>query len=624
MRTRLSVCTALLLLFLLPAFAADPDAIAIAANIRAKHMPFGTVLDPYYASPTSTQITGYTRCGDSALWTGAFLAAEAFRYKVTQSPDALADVKAAVAGLKALTDVTGDNRLARCMVMADSPYAAGISNEESHNTVHQNAPWIWIDNTSRDEVVGAYFGLGAAFDLVDDQGVKSDIGALATRLLGFVSGHQWSPNDDIGNTFVVRPEELQMLLQVTRHVDPTNKTSGPLLVPPVDTGVLIDVQSNDSYFKFNLDYMSFYNYLRFDNSSNTHGAYQTVRNHTASHQNPFFNMVDRSVNGAQDSRDAETRALLAQWLGRPRRDLYVDLSKTVQMCGSAACQPIALLQRPPADFLWQVSPFQVSGGGTGVIEGAGIDYILPYWMARYYGVITPGPVSAAAASTAMVAPNSLASVYGSNLAASSAQATAQPLPNNLGGATLTVTDSSGAQKAAGLVAVSAGQINFVIPDGMAAGAAQFAVTSGGSTQTFNGTINPIAPAIFSMNGSGTGVAAATAISVPTANPQSQTPVQVFQCDSSGCSSTPIAIPDDSTIYVTLYATGVRNRSALANVAATINGASVPVTFAGAAPNFTGLDQVNIQLTTALRGLGEANILLTVDSQTSNAVTINLQ
>src|ERR1035438_1149368 len=121
----------LLALVIEPAQASETDALAISANIQAKHLPFGTILDPIYASPTSDQIVGYTRCGDSALWTGAYLAAEAFRYNVTRSADALANVKSALAGLKALTDVTGDNRLARCVVLANSPYAAGIENERS-------------------------------------------------------------------------------------------------------------------------------------------------------------------------------------------------------------------------------------------------------------------------------------------------------------------------------------------------------------------------------------------------------------------------------------------------------------------------------------------------------------
>jgi hypothetical protein len=61
-----------------PLWASEADALGISANIQAMHMPFGTILDPTFASATSNQIVGYTRCGDSALWTGAYLAAEAF------------------------------------------------------------------------------------------------------------------------------------------------------------------------------------------------------------------------------------------------------------------------------------------------------------------------------------------------------------------------------------------------------------------------------------------------------------------------------------------------------------------------------------------------------------------
>src|SRR5262245_10762562 len=89
-------------------YATESDALAISANIQSRHMPFGTILDPTFAAPDSNQIVGYTRCGDSALWTGAYLAAESFRYKVTRSADALKNVKAALAGLTALSSVTGD------------------------------------------------------------------------------------------------------------------------------------------------------------------------------------------------------------------------------------------------------------------------------------------------------------------------------------------------------------------------------------------------------------------------------------------------------------------------------------------------------------------------------------
>jgi uncharacterized protein (TIGR03437 family) len=583
-------------------------------------MPFGTILDPVYASPTSNQIVGYTRCGDSALWTGAYLAAEAFRYKVTQSADALNNVKTALAGLKALADVTGDNRLARCMVLASSPYAAGIESEEAANTIHQNPPWIWVDNTSRDQVVGAFFGLGAAYDVVDDATVESDIADLATRLIGFIAQHQWSPNDDISNTFALRPEELQMLLQVARHVNPSNSISGPLLVLPVETAVLVDVQSNSSYYKFNLDYMTFYNLVRLQNNSDNQGAYRIVRDYTALHQNAFFDIVDGALEGANASRDAEMRSLLDQWLQRPKREIYVDLSQTVPVCGSEACQPIPVPLRPTVEFLWQIDPFQLTGGGDGTVECSGIDYILPYWMGRYYGAIADGAVQSAAAPTSAVAPNSLASLYGANLAPGVAQATAQPLPLALGPVTVTVTDAPGVGRAAPLLYVSPGQINFVVPDGTAPGLATLVV----SGQTFTAAVQPVAPTLFSMNGAGSGVAAATAIAVQAANPLLQSSVPVFKCAGSSCVSVPIPLGADTPVYVSFYGTGIRNRSSLANVAMTIDGIGVPVLYAGPAPGYTGLDQVNAGLVPGLRGSGESNVVLTVDGQAANTVTINVQ
>ena len=92
------VCVATVLFGASVGRGSEPDAVAISANIQARHLPFGTLLDPIYASPTSGQIVGYTRCGDSALWTGATLAAESFRYNVTHSADALQNVKSAQIG----------------------------------------------------------------------------------------------------------------------------------------------------------------------------------------------------------------------------------------------------------------------------------------------------------------------------------------------------------------------------------------------------------------------------------------------------------------------------------------------------------------------------------------------
>src|SRR6266446_1458536 len=267
----------LLMLGGLYGYAAEADALAISANIQARHLPHGAILDPVFAFPDSDEIVGYTRCGDSAIWTGHYLAAEAFRYKVTQSPDALNNVKQAIAGLKGLADVTGTNLLARCMVPENSPFAAGIQSEESQNGIHVASPWIWVGNTSRDQYSGAIFGLGVAYDMVDDPGVKSSISDLVTRLVRFLTGHNWSvvmPDGRVSTTFLVRPDEILALVQVARHVN-SNQFSTYYDVQRIllgDTGsvlapVSVDVASNDSYFKFNLDYINLYNLVRLESSS---------------------------------------------------------------------------------------------------------------------------------------------------------------------------------------------------------------------------------------------------------------------------------------------------------------------------------------------------------------------
>jgi uncharacterized protein (TIGR03437 family) len=81
---------------------------------------------------------------------------------------------------------------------------------------------------------------------------------------------------------------------------------------------------------------------------------------------------------------------------------------------------------------------------------------------------------------------------------------------------------------------------------------------------------------------------------------------------------------DTTVYVSFFGTGIRNRSSLANVAMTINGIAVPVLYAGPAPGFTGLDQVNAELVLNLRGSGESTVVLMVDGQAANTVTIDVQ
>ena len=198
--------------------------------------------------------------------------------------------------------------------------------------------------------------------------------------------------------------------------------------------------------------MTFYNLVRLQDTGGNRDAYGIVRNATSTHQNAFFDLIDRALNGPSPVRDAETLRLLTDWLQRPQRESAVDLSKIMPVCGSETCTPVPVPLRATAEFLWQIDPFQVSVVDSGTIEGSGIDYILPYWMARYYNVAADeNQAISSAAAIAGVSAGSLASLYGSGLASFASQAAAQPLPLQLGGVSALVTDPRECSRPAGLV-----------------------------------------------------------------------------------------------------------------------------------------------------------------------------
>jgi uncharacterized protein (TIGR03437 family) len=92
-----------------------------------------------------------------------------------------------------------------------------------------------------------------------------------------------------------------------------------------------------------------------------------------------------------------------------------------------------------------------------------------------------------------------------------------------------------------------------------------------------------------------------------------------------CTAIPIDLGTASdTVYLSLYGTGIRGRTVPSAVTAMIGGTLVNVLYAGAQPNYPGLDQVNLQLSSQLRGRGSVPIALIVDGIAANVVTVSVR
>jgi uncharacterized protein (TIGR03437 family) len=183
----------------------------------------------------------------------------------------------------------------------------------------------------------------------------------------------------------------------------------------------------------------------------------------------------------------------------------------------------------------------------------------------------------------------LASLFGTNLADTTAWASSLPLPTTLGGAQVLVNGV-----AAPLIYASPSQINFQVPCEVPLNGAVgiYVTNSSGMSSAQAATIAPYAPGVFTY--------------WPTAT--AQYPAIVHYVDNSYVTPNKPASPGEILI---VYATGVGNLNHMPVTGAaspasplsqavdlptvTVGGAAASVSFAGLTPGLVGLVQINIQL-----------------------------
>ena len=222
-----------------------------------------------------------------------------------------------------------------------------------------------------------------------------------------------------------------------------------------------------------------------------------------------------------------------------------------------------------------------------------------------------------------LAAESIVSSFGANLALSTLSANSLPLPTTLAGTTVKVKDSSGTERAAQLFFVSPTQVNFQIPLGTVNGAAMITITNndGGVSLSPVQIVN-VKPSLFSADTTGRGIAAAH---VQRAGSLTYEPVVKYDFTKGQYVALPIDLgAANEQVYLVLYGTGLRLRSSLSQVTATIGGTAATVSFAGAQPDFVGLDQVNVLIPRSLIGRGMVDVTLNVDGKPANTVKVSVK
>ncbi len=269
-----------------------------------------------------------------------------------------------------------------------------------------------------------------------------------------------------------------------------------------------------------------------------------------------------------------------------------------------------------ADFPASQGAFQTSNNAAANGQNAFVTKLNPAGSSGGPPSIRPNLGVVDSASYApVVAPGGLGTIFGYSLADTSASATVVPLTRNLGGTQVTVGGFP-----APLLYVSPSQINFQVPWELA-GQSQATVvvtTAAGNSSTAKVNLSAVAPAIFTANGSGVG--------------QGDVFTLQFQYAEA-------ATPATRGQYVVIYSTGlgtVANQPATGATVSdasattvqvptvTIGGVQASTNFAGLAPGYVGVYQINALVPATITAGAAVSLSLSSGGMSSKTVTIAVQ
>ena len=216
-----------------------------------------------------------------------------------------------------------------------------------------------------------------------------------------------------------------------------------------------------------------------------------------------------------------------------------------------------------------------------------------------------------------LAPGSFVSIYGSHLSTAPLQSLKLPLETDLGG-----TQAILAGRQLPLQFASDGQINAIVPFDVPVNTTlQLTVRQGGSVSGVEPvTVAAAQPAVFTRDLSGKGAGIIVGFRPDGTSQEVGQPVTagdtiVIYCSGLGAVNPPV--PAGSAAPSSTLSSTVNP------VTVSIAGKDAPVSFAGLAPGFTGLYQINAQVPSGIAA-GDAILLITAAGQQSAPVTVAIK
>jgi hypothetical protein len=413
----------------LPGLAEAGELLDKALKFEAQHLTYnspGLGGAVNYSGGISVTNGPKVRCGgqgDSTLHTGMYLAAEAYRYKVTGDPQALENARKAARTLHAHLQITckpyiaryagpydGDscdstyypqkkriekpfkkNHERRCV---DSLPGAGADHRACDrgreckgckSGERDGSGYFWIGDTSRDMYDGWFFGYAIAHDLIDDSGLRRMIENDMKKIIDFLYEHDFALTgcsnplsaQDAGGQHVFRMgwsmaaasvlDDAAYLERYEREAEHMAKLKGEFAMAGLNKYI--------NYYALTFYHRNTYLIMRYDTDEQRTGDLlnifeSEVRPRVKDTYNVFFDYIYMAMDEEEEGLIESSKQTLADFPGPLKLKQCPQSIPSHKMDpwsylfaliggDRQAVEPFPIESRCVEDFMWQRSPYKI-------------------------------------------------------------------------------------------------------------------------------------------------------------------------------------------------------------------------------------------------------------------------
>ncbi len=348
---------------------------------------------------------------DSALWTGAYVASQAYRARITGAPEAVNHIVRSVQGLLTLAEITGDRRTFARTLRA----AKGNPMPPWHAGQGPYAALEWKEGGNNDMFKGVMYGLTTTHALLCERPTGHD--ALCARIRANVRqiADRLELTQDHG---LNRLAALWLAAYVTRNLSYLLRATQEwnLQAPILDQGNVTMVYKNgiadwSGTHLALVEYMMFrlladrYSLPGIDAGSTLRHGIEKIYREFSKVRMGLWSVPFAKLGTSPHPDAAETARWRLRELPAPKPQLDVDhrirpdyvmspfpsapwKQDWTQNDRTQSLRSYPLFQATAYTvYDWKQSPFEYRSNNTGLAY-PGVDYLIAYWLGRYVGVFS--------------------------------------------------------------------------------------------------------------------------------------------------------------------------------------------------------------------------------------------